>query len=126
MCDYRYFFIGGILAVCYSVFLILCNRSLNIRKVLITCSWKDSFGIDCLTCGFQRSFALLLKGEILESIQLFPATIPLLVTFLLLFTHLIFKFKRGASMILGSFIVAAVLIISNYIHHIIDGSFLHV
>ena len=89
------------------------------------CSWKSTFGIDCLTCGFQRSFGLLLKGEIIESFIMFPATIPFLITCVVFLLHLVFKFIKGAFMIQSSFIITAVLIVSNYVLHMIDGSAFH-
>jgi len=81
---------------------------------LIECSWKSSFGIDCLTCGFQRSLEALLQGDFYNSFILFPATIPLLIVFLMLPIHLIFKLKHGAKIIVAFFSISAVLIVVNY------------
>lgn len=92
---------------------------------MIECSWKSTFGIDCLTCGFQRSLEVLLQGDFYNSFILFPATIPLLVVFLMLPIHLIFKLKHGAKIIVISFSVAAVLIIVNYSVKLGDKSFFH-
>lgn len=92
---------------------------------MIECSWKSNFGIDCLTCGFQRSFEALLQGEIYESFLLFPATIPLLIVFIILPIHLIFKLKHGARIIVISFSIAALLIIINYSVKLSNNSFYH-
>jgi len=89
---------------------------------LIDCSWKSNFGIDCLTCGFQRSFQALLQGEIVESFLIFPATIPLLIVFITLPIHLLFKFKHGARVIVLSFCVSAFLIVINYFAKLSDKS----
>jgi hypothetical protein len=81
---------------------------------MIPCSWKEHFGIECMTCGFQRSFFQLIKGELVDSFLLFPATLPLLLTFIVLFLHLLFRFKNGALAITGLFSISAVLIIINF------------
>ena len=46
---------------------------------LIPCPFKKLTGIDCPGCGFQRSFLALLQGNVGQSFQLYPATIPLLL-----------------------------------------------
>ena len=61
-----------------------------------TCFYKRFLGIECPGCGMQRAFIELLKGNILESIILYPALFPLLFTLIYLVFHLIFNFKHGA------------------------------
>jgi hypothetical protein len=80
----------------------------------IKCNWKKDFGIDCLTCGFQRSLELLVKGELLDSFILFPALIPFIVTIFSLVLHLIFKFKNGSKVIVFLFSLTVLLILVNY------------
>jgi hypothetical protein len=67
-----------------------------------------------MTCGFQRGTDHLFNGELIDSLSVFPATIPILLTFILLILHLVFRFKKGAHWILVSFMVSAVLILVNY------------
>ncbi|MFM7857330.1 MAG: DUF2752 domain-containing protein, partial [Flammeovirgaceae bacterium] len=81
---------------------------------MIPCSWKESFGIDCMTCGFQRGFHYLIHGELIESIVTFPATIPLIITFTLLLLHLTFGFNNGAKWLLRFFSFSAALVLFNY------------
>jgi hypothetical protein len=50
-----------------------------LQNFLIPCPFKKLTGIDCPGCGFQRSFLALLQGDINKSLQLYPATIPLLL-----------------------------------------------
>ncbi len=47
---------------------------------MFPCFYKQAFGIHCPMCGFQRSVIELLKGNINESVNQFPALIPLLFT----------------------------------------------
>ncbi|HNV96426.1 MAG TPA: DUF2752 domain-containing protein [Bacteroidales bacterium] len=79
------------------------------------CMYKKFLGIECPGCGMQRSLIALLKGNVMESLQLFPALIPLLTMFLFLILHLVFKFKYGARILVYWFILNTIIIVSNYI-----------
>lgn len=92
---------------------------------MIECSWKSNYGIDCLTCGFQRSLEALFQGDLIESFLLFPATIPLLLVFVILPIHLAFKLKHGVKIIVTSFSFAALLIVINYSIKLSNNSFYH-
>ena len=83
------------------------------------CYYKKILGIECLGCGMQTAFILLLKGEFLESFLTYPALIPVMfmVTFLVL--HLIFRFKNGARILKFSFIFTLAIMILGYLYHII-------
>lgn len=80
-----------------------------------TCFYKKYFGIECPGCGFQRSFIELLKGNFFESIKLYPALLPLILMYIFLVLHLIFKFKNGARILLYMFITNVFIIITSYI-----------
>ncbi len=82
---------------------------------MIDCSFKKYLGVDCLGCGFQRSFQLLLEGQFIESIKMFPALLPLLITIIYLILHLKFKFNSGARTIVILFSLSAALMIANFI-----------
>ncbi len=84
-----------------------------------TCNFKASTGLDCPGCGMQRAIAALLKGNIWESIQLYPGLIPMLFTFSLLIFHLIFNFKDGAKYLKFSFIITSAIIVISYLIKII-------
>lgn len=89
-----------------------------LKHHMLTCPSKHFFYVDCPGCGLQRSFISLLNGDLVKSIQLYPATIPIL--FCLSFTalHLIFKFKYGASIIKGAYIFASLVIVIFYVYKI--------
>lgn len=81
---------------------------------MMPCPYKHYLGIDCPGCGMQRAGIELLKGNITESFLAYPPLIPLIVLFLLLISHLIFKFKNGAVILKYLFIFVVVLIIINF------------
>lgn len=82
---------------------------------MLDCHWKQTFGVECPGCGFQRSVVSLFKGNVVESMELFPATIPILFTFVFLILHLIFKFKWGARTLIISFATSAGLMLISYV-----------
>jgi len=51
------------------------------NNYLLPCPFKYLTGYDCPGCGFQRSLLALLAGDLHRSFQLYPATIPLILTF---------------------------------------------
>lgn len=81
---------------------------------MLTCELKKITGFDCPGCGIQRSFYKLLEGDIIESIKLFPALLPLF--FLITFTLIHFKlmFKNGHKVILSLFIISTLLTVFNF------------
>ena len=83
------------------------------------CFFKKFIGIECLGCGFQTALIALLKGNIWESIQAYPALLPFLFTVVFLILHLIFKLKKGALIIKISFIFTSLIIVINYIYKLI-------
>ena len=78
------------------------------------CFWVKNFGVQCPGCGVQRSFSLLINGDILNSIIMFPALIPTIIMFCFLLTHLFFRFKNGQIVILNLLKLNALLIFLNY------------
>lgn len=84
------------------------------------CVFKRFFGIECPGCGMQRSIIELLKGNILESIKLYPALLPMIFTLIFLILHLIFRYKNGALILKISFIFTAMLMIISYIVKLVN------
>jgi hypothetical protein len=82
---------------------------------MFSCAYKKYFGIECPGCGFQRSLYYLLKGDFKESFQAYPPLIPILVMFMFLTMHFIFKFRYGAKILMFFYISNSLLIIINYI-----------
>ena len=85
-----------------------------------SCFYMKYFGIPCPGCGMQRSFVELLKGNWLESLQLYPALIPTFIMILYLILHLVFKFRNGGDILKYLFILNAVIIVFHYIYVLIN------
>jgi len=91
-----------------------------LEQHLPACMYKKYLGIDCPGCGMQRSFIELLKGDLSESIVLYPALIPMIFMFAYLILHLIFKFEKGALVLKLTFISVTVIIVGSYIFKLIS------
>ena len=81
----------------------------------MSCIYKKFLGIDCPGCGMQRSLILLLKGDLIASIKMYPALIPTIFLLILLLLHLIFKYKNGAIILKITFIINIIIIVAHYI-----------
>ncbi|MDR2824678.1 MAG: DUF2752 domain-containing protein [Prevotellaceae bacterium] len=86
---------------------------------MLTCPSKYFTGIDCPGCGFQRSVAALFEGRFLESITLYPATLPFIFCLIFTLLHLKFDFKHGATIIKYLFIFYISVVIIFYIYKIV-------
>lgn len=82
---------------------------------MMDCPYKKYFDIDCMGCGMQRAFVALLKGDVVTSFFFYPALIPMLVMFLYLGLHLIFKFNKGAKWLMYFFIINMAIVVLSYI-----------
>ena len=83
---------------------------------MLDCQWKSTFGIDCLGCGFQRSVKLLFEGDIVGSLIMYPALIPVTLTLVYCLIHIKFKFKNGARNIIVLFSTTVAIMVINYIY----------
>jgi Protein of unknown function (DUF2752) len=82
----------------------------------LPCLFKSLFHIDCPGCGFQRSAILLLKGNFLESVKMYPALIPVLLLFIYSGYYLIKKNSNGLAVIKFLFAASAIIIFIHYIY----------
>ena len=54
---------------------------MNLENYMLPCWSKTLFGVECLGCGLQRAFLLLLKGDFIGAFQMYPAIYVTLVFF---------------------------------------------
>jgi hypothetical protein len=81
---------------------------------MLPCPVKSLFGIDCPGCGMQRSFIELIRGNIGDSLLLYPALIPVMLMMILLIAHLVIKFDKGGIWLKNIFILNTILIFGSY------------
>ena len=86
-----------------------------LERNMAPCVYKKYLGIECPGCGMQRALIELLKGNLLESLKVYPALLPTIFMLAYLTLHLIFKFEKGALVLKISFIFTASIILLNYV-----------
>jgi hypothetical protein len=85
-----------------------------LEKHMLPCAYKSMFGIDCPGCGFQRSCIALLRGDLVKSLTLYPATIPLIIAALFLLADAKFHFQNRRTIKNVLFLSVATIIIVSY------------
>lgn len=91
-----------------------------IEKHLLDCPSKKYLHIECPGCGLQRSMVLLFRGHLVGSLQMYPATIPIIALFIFLALHLFYKFENGAILLKFLYISIAFIVVVFYIYKIIN------
>jgi hypothetical protein len=91
-----------------------------LETVAQPCFYRNFLGIDCPGCGMQRAFTELLRGNIMESIALYPALFPGMLLVFMLVGHLVFKFQHGAMLLKIIFIINALIMVLHYIYKILN------
>jgi len=103
--------------------LIVCFLSKLIQWLenhFLVCPYKKLLGIDCPGCGMQRAFIELLKGNFWESFKTYPALGTTILLFVFLILHLIFKFNKGAKILIGIFVLNSFIVIFVFIFKLIS------
>ena len=85
----------------------------------LPCLFKAITHFDCPGCGMQRSFIMLMKGDITSSFLIYPALIPILLLFILLGVQLVARLNRGAILLKYGYLFCAGIILVSYIYRII-------
>jgi hypothetical protein len=98
---------------------ILLNIETWLQAHELPCMFKAITHFDCPGCGIQRSFILLLKGNITSSFFMYPALIPVLLLFAFLILHVVIKIRGGAEILKFAYIFCAVIILVSYIYKVL-------
>jgi hypothetical protein len=83
---------------------------------MIPCLSKTLFGVECLGCGFQRSFLLLLQGNFNASFQMFPALFTSLLFLGFLGFHFIYKGIISQKLIIIVALINVLFMIAGYFY----------
>ncbi len=91
----------------------------DLESYMLPCFSKTFLHIECLGCGLQRSFILLLNGQWLEAFLMYPAIFTLIL--LISFTSINFlkKIKNAPKIISRLAYINLVIIVVNYLIKII-------
>jgi hypothetical protein len=89
---------------------------LDLEKYMLPCLSKTLFGIECLGCGFQRGFLLLLQGNFTAAFQMYPAIYTTLLFLGIVSLHFIDKRNNYQKYIIGMAILNGLFMILGYLH----------
>ena len=87
----------------------------SVDNYMLPCLNKKLFGFECMGCGMQRSFSLILHGEFVSAFYMYPAIFTLLPLVLVISTSLFVKFKYSSKIINILAILSIIIIITSFI-----------
>lgn len=85
---------------------------------MFTCPSVKYLHLQCPGCGLQRSILALLRGDIVASVQLYPALIPFLVLAVYTILHLRKNYPQGARNIRLMQVTVVGIVVVHYIYKI--------
>lgn len=85
----------------------------------LPCLFKAVTHFDCPGCGMQRSFILLLRGDLVNSFITYPALLPIILLFAFLIIHLTFKVKNGTAILKYAYFFCAAFVMATYIYRLV-------
>ena len=102
----------------------MCNFEINMYTLLlIPCLFKKIFGFECPGCGIQRAFILLLKGQIVDSMHMYPALIPtiFMLIYFIYSKYYIANKNKADYVLIALFIIVSLIVSINYIYKLLYG-----
>ncbi len=82
---------------------------------MLPCLNKKYFGFECMGCGLQRSFVLLMKGEFLDAFFMYPAIYTIIPFFGFIVLNFFKNFKSANKIITILAILNVAVIIGGYL-----------
>jgi hypothetical protein len=89
---------------------------LDLEKYMFPCLSKTLFGIECLGCGFQRGFLLLLQGNFAAAFKMYPAIYTTLLFLTIVSLNFIDKRNNYKKYIIGMAIINGLFMIVGYFY----------
>ncbi len=86
------------------------------EEYMVPCMNKKLFGIECFGCGTQRSLWMLLQGDFVGALKMFPAIYTTILLFAFIGLHFIDKSRNYKNMIIGLAIANAVIMVVSYFY----------
>lgn len=89
---------------------------MDLEKYMIPCLSKLLFGVECLGCGFQRAFLLLLKGDFIAAFKMYPAIYSTLLFLTIVGIQLLNKNKNYKKLIILLAVINGIFMIAGYFY----------
>lgn len=88
---------------------------MKLEDYMLPCLNKKMFGFECPGCGFQRSLALVSKGEFQEAFFMFPAIYTTILFVFVVALHFYLKKKITSKILIILAIVNVITMIIAYV-----------
>lgn len=85
---------------------------------MIPCLSKSLFGIECMGCGSQRAFVMVLKGDFADAFFMFPAIYTTILFFIAAALNFADRARNYHKIIISLAIANAVIMIVSFIFKI--------
>lgn len=82
----------------------------SLDQYMLPCLNKKLFGFECMGCGMQRAFSLIIHGEFVSAFYMYPAIYTLIPLVLVIISTFFIKFKYS-NKIINIFAIASIIII---------------
>ena len=89
---------------------------MDLEKYMLPCLSKTLFGVECLGCGFQRGFLLLLQGDFVAAFKMYPALYTTLLFLGIIGLHFIDKRNNYKKYIIVMAIINGLFMIAGYFY----------
>ncbi|MFI0491063.1 DUF2752 domain-containing protein [Flavobacterium sp.] len=89
---------------------------MDLEKYMIPCLSKTLFGVECLGCGFQRSFLLLLNGKFAAAFEMYPAIYAVLIFSGIVGLHFLDKSHNYRKLLFIMAIITGLFMVVGYIY----------
>lgn len=86
-----------------------------IEEYMLPCLNKKLFGLDCMGCGLQRAFSLVLEGEFTAAFNMHPAIYSLMVLFVVIAINVFKNFKYSNKIIFFLAIINVIIIVVHFV-----------
>lgn len=93
---------------------------MDLEKYMLPCLSKWLFGIDCPGCGLQRSILLLVKGQVNDAFQMYPAVFTTILFFMFVALHFIDHKRNYQQLMIISAIVNVIFMLFAYFYKIFN------
>lgn len=81
---------------------------------MFPCISKTLFGIECLGCGFQRAFVLILEGNFEAAFTMYPAIYSSLILLFFVVLHFVDSKRNYKNILPALVILNGILMIGGY------------
>lgn len=81
---------------------------------MLPCLNKRLFGVECMGCGLQRSFSLLIQGEFVAAFKMYPAIYSLVLLFIVVGVNTFKPFKFSNKIIILLAVINVAIMIGSY------------